>query len=213
MSESYYCSGAVAASPGEAILAALAAGRAKATGIDEIIFLCARRAQPPPELPSGAPLSCWANQPGLDGALLQHACRLLASGERRQVLIVQQARARSAAVLLVGPAAIGIYNLVPAAQVHPGWTLPASLQPGAAAAAALDTAGVERAGIHWLAAGLTKEEMQACFPSARLTPRTPTGVIFKLNATARALKAKSPLACIIDAPEGQAVRVILVEKI
>jgi hypothetical protein len=213
MSEAYYLAGCVAASPSEAIQTTLAAARARPSWIEEVLFLSGKRDPALPDLPANGPVSAWTNQPGLDGFVLQTACRMLASTERRQILLVQQGRSRSVAILLVGPQAIGVYNLVPLAQIHPGWTLSGTVEPGQAVTAALDAAEVDRSKVRWLASGLPVDVAKACFPSARPVPHAPPGLCFTLQAAVRSLKSSTPLAALVDAPSGQPMRILLIEKL
>jgi hypothetical protein len=213
MSEAYYLAGCVAASPSEAIQATLAAARARSSWIEEVLFLSGKRNLALPDLPANLPVSAWVNQPGLDGFVLQTASRMLASVERRQILIVQQGRLRSVAILLVGPQAIGVYNLTPLAQIHPGWTLAGTAEPWQAVTAALDAAEVDRSKIRWLSSGLPAEVAKACFPSSRPVPHAPPGLCFTLQAAVRSLKSSAPLAALVDVPPGQPIRILLVEKL
>lgn len=219
MSEAYFLSGSAAATPGEAIQAACNAVHARPAWVDEVYHLSARAAPAIigaltlQDVPSGVPISAWANQPGLDGFILQAACRQLVAAERRLILVVQQSRARSVAVLLVNPQAVGAYNLAPQAQVHPGRVLPATSQPLDVASAALVAAQMENTGLNWLAGDLTSGGYQEAFPAARLVARTPAGLFFQLQAAVRSLKKAAPLALLVSGPIQQALRCFLLERL
>jgi hypothetical protein len=213
MTEAYYLSGNVASTSAEAIQNALEAVHARLDWVEETFWLGSKGTPPLPGLPATCPLSAWTPQPGLDALILQTACHLLVSGQRRMILLVQQARTRCVAVLLVGPKAVGAHNLAPLALIHPGWTLPATSQPQAAAMAAISATEFEPVQINWLASVPAAVDHQSTFPAARLAPRSTPGAIFQLQTAARILKKTAPLALLLIMPPAAPLRLFLLEKI
>lgn len=213
MTEAYYLSGTIASNPAEAIQSALDAVHARLNWVEEVFWLGSKDAPLLPNLPASCPLSAWSPQPGLDALILQNACHLLISGQRRMILLVQQARTRCVAVLLVGPKAVGAYNLAPLALIHSGWTLPATSQPLAAALGALGPTEFEPAQINWLASIPAAVDHPSAFPAARLAPRSTPGALFQLQTAARILKKTAPLALLMITPPAMPLRLFLLEKI
>jgi hypothetical protein len=214
MTEAYYLSGNVASDPAEAVQSALEAVHARLDWVEEAFWLGSSKGTPLlAGLPTSCPLTACSPQPGLDALILQTACHLLVSGQRRMILLVQQARTRCAAVLLVGPKAVGAHNLAPLALIHPGWTLPATSQPLSAATVALSTTEFEPAQINWFASVPAILDHLSAFPAARLAPRSTPGTIFQLQSTARALKKTAPLALLMIMPSAMPLRLFLLEKI
>jgi hypothetical protein len=214
MTEAYYLSGNIASTPAEAIQSALETVHARLDWVEEAFWLGSKGMPPSlPGLPASCPLSAWIPQPGLDALILQTACHLLVSGQRRMILLVQQARTRCVAVLLVGPKAVGAHNLAPLALIHPDWTLPATPQPLVAATVAMGTTEFEPAQINWLASVPAVVDDQSAFPTARLAPRSTPGAIFQLQTAARILKKTAPLALLTIMPPAMPLRVFLLEKI
>jgi hypothetical protein len=99
----------------------LKAQRVQPRWIDEVIHICDPRTAPAltlSGLEKSTPQFNWPEQVQSDFFYLQAACREIAVGERRLILLLSGSGLQRTAVLLASPSAAGMYNLMPLAYVE-----------------------------------------------------------------------------------------------